>query len=146
MNLRRSNTYHPPEGEYTVQVSARESVGSTRSNNSKRTFFLKWRNKSRNALKTSLEERLLLPLAALANDDNQWVVPFKFTGWTKLCKNDITRSNHSTIYRAHPDYRDKPWYDWAVFHFDHQDYGTLCPGMILGFVQFDSPGFPTPGH
>ena len=146
LNLPRNNSYHTTEGEYTVQVSCREMVGSSRRNNSKRTFSLRWRNPNRNALKTSLEERLFFPLAALANDENRWLKPFLFTGWTKLCKNDITRSNHPTAYRAHPDYQGKPWYDWALFHFDQQTEGTLCAGLILGFVRFDSPGFPTPGH
>ena len=146
LNLPRNNSYHTTEGEYTVQGSCREMVGSSRRNNSKITFSLRWRNPNRNALKISLEERLFFPLAALANDENRWLKPFLFTGWTKLCKNDITQSNHPTTYRAHPDYQGGSWYDLALLHFDKQTKGTLCAVLILGFVRFDSPGFPTPGH
>jgi hypothetical protein len=33
---------------------------------------------------------------------------------------------------------------WGLFHFAGKDNDTSCAGMILGFVRFKTPGFPTP--
>ena len=38
--------------------------------------------------------------------------------------------------------------DWAFLHFtdDFKDDNTVNIGMLLGFIRFDTPGFPTPMH
>ena len=33
---------------------------------------------------------------------------------------------------------------WGLFHFAGQVDTTSCAGMILGFIRFETPGFPTP--
>ena len=68
------------------------------------------------------------------------------TGWTEIKKSDVTRSR-KIVYRAHPDYRGRPLYHWGLFHFedDAKPPNTTCAGMILGFIRFDTPKFPTPG-
>jgi len=133
------------EGAYTVEVSA--AVGQLSSRNgdkSSRTFDIVWKYHARNIVRSTLEEKLLFPIAAQANKDGRWIDSFRFTGWTEIVKKDVTRGNHPTLYRAHPVYCGQPWFDWGLFHFAGQDDNTSCAGMILGFIRFETPGFPTP--
>ena len=79
-----------------------------------------------------------------ANTDGRWVGPFWFTGRTEIAKECITRGYHPTLYRAQLDYRGQLWFDWGLFQFAGQDDTTSCAGIILGFIRFETPGFPTP--
>ena len=64
-----------------------------------------------------------------------------------MSKLDAT-TNIQYLYHAHPDYNGEEWYDWGLFHFtdSRRVPEKLNVGLILGFVQFDTPSFPSPGN
>ena len=141
-NIPRNNDCVSHCGQYKVRVS--EIDTKIQRGNSKRTYSIEWTNRDRNIIQTKLDDKLFFPISAHANHEGRWLKEFSFTGWTEITKKDITHGDHPTIYRAHPDYKTRPWFDWGLFHFDAQHPNTLCAGLIYGFVRFDTPGFPTP--
>ena len=50
-------------------------------------------------------------------------------------------------YRCDPHYRGRVWRDWGNFRYAHlgeTPHTQQSPAMILGFVRFETPMFPTP--
>ena len=68
---------------------------------------------------------------------NEEVISFLFQLQTKLKVNNLKiRGEHKregTIFRGHPNYREKPWKDWAMFDWGNEE----LPGQIWCFVVID---------
>ena len=89
-----------------------------------------WKYHTRNTVRSIREEKGYFSDEAHANNDGRWIGSFWFIGWTAIFKEDITRDNHPTLYRAQPDYYGQPWFDWGMFHFAGKDNDTSCVGII----------------
>ena len=124
------------EGAYTVKVSAiLGHLSSRNEDKSSLTFDIVWKYCVRNIVKLTLEEKVFFPIAAHANKAGRWVGSFWFTGWTEIAKEDITRGNHPTLYRARQDYHGQPWFDWGLFHFAGQQIQHLTNRHAFLFYQ-----------
>jgi len=65
------------------------------------------------------------------------IYPCTLFGYTEI---SLTMDEGTCIFRAHPSYRGKPWYDWAYIEFVEEDIlgedeQRLYPSKILGFVE-----------
>ena len=109
-------------------------------------FDLRWKDRDAHDSKKKISDKILLGTSLYASTNN-WDNDFSFTGYTSIKKMDAT-TNKDVTYRSDINYKGKPWQDWVFFYFnDHRKPAdTVSVGLILGFIQFNSPGFPSPNH
>lgn len=119
----RRNLY----GLYALTVKAKSSRGN------RRTFSHRWAWSQKNCLQESLSSDLLYALT-----DYEWPGELLITGYTEL---RTTSSGGGTVYRAAESYHGDKWYDWALV--EDPVTRTTWIGQILGFVVFNTPGYPT---
>ena len=107
-------------------------------------FSLTWKDRDTQAISKEVDEQLLFALIGYAKA-NSWNQTFAITGYTSISKLDLTTNTNQT-YRSDPNYRGKKWQDWGLFNFedDSKPENTVNAGLILGFIKFDTPGFPSP--
>ena len=123
------------------------SILSNGCQNGKLDFCLKWTDRDTQVVGKRLHDQLLFGLNLFANAEG-WNSEYRVTGYTSIKKMDATTSER-TLYRSDTNYRGAPWHDWGLFYFDDsvtKPTHSVSMGLILGFVRFDSPGFPTPNN
>ena len=105
-----------------------------------------WRDRDTQAIPKKVDKQLLFTLLGYAKANN-WNHTIAVTGYTSISKLDITTHTNQT-YRSDPNYRGKKWQDWGLFNFedDSKPENTVNAGLILGFITFDIPGFPSPNN
>ena len=70
------------EGVYTVEVSAAVGrLSSRKGDKSSHTFDIVWKYRARNIVRSTLEEKFVVPIAEHANKYGRWVGSFWFIGW-----------------------------------------------------------------
>ena len=93
-----------------------------------------------------VHDQLLFGLDLYANAEG-WKSGLSVTGYTSIKKMDVTTSKE-VQYRSDTNYRGTPWHDWGLFYFEDSTKPpqTVNMSLILGFVRFNTPGFPTPNY
>ena len=110
-------------------------------------FEIKWTNTDAQLIGKKLHDQLLYALVLHAKAQ-KWKQTFKVSGYTSIKKEDVTTTTIN-LYRSDTDFRGEPWHDWGLFYFKDdrsKPENTVNLGLILGFVRFTTPGFPTPGN
>lgn len=128
------------EGMYVVNIP---SVSDSKSNTG--VTKIAWSSSKKHKSGTSCFNSLLYALSSYARVNN-WNESFRVTGFTSLKKMDQVQLKY-VRYRCDPHYRGRIWRDWCNFRYAHKGntpHKYQSPAMILGFVRFDTPGFPSP--
>ena len=156
-DIKTSSLNHPPSsersyyrGDYKVDSSCEvfgqfhQRVPSSSDMICRQGFEtrIKWANKYKNRSQAGAFKNLIYALSKSASDDG-WKDEFLITGYTSIKKFDHVQKK-SVRYRCDPQFRGNIWRDWGNFRFATKKFDSMSPGMILGFVTFATPGFPTP--
>ena len=133
----RSNSFSGM-GEYSIQSNGCE--------NGDLDFCLKWKDRDAHVIRKKVHDQLLFGLNLYAKSQ-RWSSNFQVTGYTSIKKIDVTTAK-DVLYRSDTSFRGTPWHDWGLFYFKDtmKPVNSINMGMILGFVRFDTPGFPTPNN
>ena len=121
-------------GRYTMFVPSAEDV----KNKTAKIWRTTWANRIRQKVGVGLADNLKFAVRQYATN-RAWTEGFHLTGFTCIKKVDPS-TGEMTRYRSDPDFYGRPWQDWCTVHFNE----GVCPALILGFVRFDTSGFPTP--
>ena len=128
------------EGTYAVSIPSVEDLKH------KRGFtHVAWTSFRKHKSGVAAFDALLYALSTYARESS-WMESFKITGFTSVKKMDVMQ-NKFVRYRCDPHYRGRVWRDWGNFRYGQageRPHETQSPAMILGFVRFDTPMFPTP--
>lgn len=142
-NLQRIESVSKVEGKYHLVIPGKPHRSGQVS------CLVKWNNINKHALRTNLTGQLVYAIAGQAEASPwTWDGEIVVCGYTTMRKFDPTTLDHP-IFRSDPTYKGREWRDWAIVDTFGENVSpsrkrVLCPGWILGFVQFVQPGFPTP--
>jgi len=109
-----------------------------------------WKDSKKNKLKLQPHSLLIHGLTAHAQSigdgrNNQNIpCPYTVRCYTELRIPTQQGYNKNQIYRASPDYRGSPWYDWALVKDEYG--GKTYIGQIVGFFQYLTGGIRTVKH
>jgi hypothetical protein len=161
---RHERNYLSPRNNYTPNCEAVVSgeYTFTMSNIESNTPIVetKWVEKHKHSVGNAGASKILQYTVKKYAEGKKWKKKLLMKGFTTMKKLDST-TGKTVLYRCDPCFMGRKWQDWALFSFkndnrrkhhdgmEDSDQETdpsknICFGQIVGFVQFISPGFPTP--
>ena len=145
-----NNNISSPEcrGMYILDISAATGRGRVRS--PPRNVKMIWNDwkKNQNSDQFRLNPMLTLAIVSCANEVKHFsqLVVKGYTEMRVPCENGTS----SVVYRASPNYRGLPWYDWCIVQFPDTELRDKvdgepcqCFAQIHGFIRYSTPGYPT---
>ena len=124
-------------GEYHQRIPRRHAMRNKDGYDTR----IRWTNKLKNSSRAGSFRNMIQALSMAAANDG-WEDEFLIAGYTSVKKYDEVQKKN-VRYRCDPQFRGRIWRDWGNFRFA-TGYDSMSPAMILGFVIFKTPGFPTP--
>jgi len=124
-------------GEYHQRIPSRQAMRNKDGYDTR----IRWTNRLKNSSQAG-SFRSMIQAVSMAAAGDGWEDEFLIAGYTSVKKYDHVQKKN-VRYRCDPQFRGRIWRDWGNFRFA-SGFDSMSPAMILGFIVYKSPGFPTP--